>query len=204
MSGSVSPTVESIPSQSHTPVPSNRTVQPIVLTLREMPSDLSVLPAGIIDKLTQQHSIFLGFIKSQPQLQEYNSDTMAFLDSQIHTINQVIELVEEYTQTSERINELIKTIKNVYTEFTDLEMIQYKLLAENFNQDSLKAKFRKVIAAEDQESKAFIKEYTNQDTQVNSSRLDEMLESFKKSRKKYHLRSEKMNRWNEERVTGFI
>lgn len=172
-------------------------IKQLTVQLKELPKSLEVLPGNVIDQLITSHELLKGMIKLLP---EYTSHTALILDklnSQISKINSIINLFNDYNQTSFYIEELISDITKVYEEFSSLELIQYKLLSSNFNQSLLKSKYKKLVGMNDEESRSYIKA-------IDSSNLELSLDKFRKSRKLYHLRQEKLNRWNEDRVSGFI
>lgn len=80
------------------------------------------------------------------------------------------------------------------------------LSSSNFNQDNLKAKFKKLIEENNQESLDIVKNFNDRShgSEISDESFGTMIENFKNSRKLYHFRKEKLNRWEEERVSGFL
>lgn len=174
-------------------------VSQLFIKLTQLPHDLEVLPPQIVDQLTQLHDVLSAYVKQLSQFNEKNDEIVGILNQQIDKLNQIIQIFDEYLDNSKIIDNLIQDITELYDKFSNLDLIQYKLQSANFNQDLLKAKFEKLIDSNKQESIAFIRDY-----KLNNSQLEGFLNQFKESRKTYHLRQEKLNRWDEERVAGFI
>ena len=96
-----------------------------------------------------------------------------------------------------------KSINIIYQEFLNLETYQYQLLSNNFNQDILKLKFKKLLEKTNQDSLNIVKNYHEKGESTDDD-FNNMIENFKESRKLYHSRKEKLYRWEEERVSGFV
>lgn len=178
----------------------------MVITLKQLPEDLKVLPPDIIEQLTQQHEVLQGYIKLTEEYKVQNEAITTTLQEQVDKLNKIIDIFDKYSVTSEEINGLIVQVNDTFNKFQNQELIQYQLLSNNFNQDLLKTKFEKLINYNDQESKQLIRENRSKfnDLNSNNDRLNDFLKDFRESRKLYHLRKEKLNRWNEERVTGLL
>ncbi|KAI5953465.1 hypothetical protein KGF54_002837 [Candida jiufengensis] len=174
-----------------------------------LPKQLNSLPNKTFDQ----------FIENKELIKSYLQDLETF-KLKLKQINENIDLIINETLTSKikndlipkyqnliiKINNQIKTINQLYNEFLNYETIQYQLISSNFNQDILKLKFKKLIEQNNQDSLLIIKNF-NKLQSANDNNIDEfneMLSNFRESRKLYHFRKEKLNRWNEERVSGFI
>mmetsp|Transcript_6479 Transcript_6479/g.8128 ORF Transcript_6479/g.8128 Transcript_6479/m.8128 type:complete len:186 (+) Transcript_6479:38-595(+) len=182
-------------------------IQPLTLKTLEpfpLPKYLDSLPISIIERFTQLHNLVLGYIKQLPAYQELNETVLKALNWQITKLNEISGLLKTYNATGTQIKEQIAKLNSLYSEFINLETYQYQLLSSNFNQEFLKNKFHKVIINNDQESKKLVKEFKENNTEDFESLLNNLIKDFRSSRKSYHLRKEKLNRWNEERVSGFI
>ena len=178
-----------------------------VLTIDELqpfplPKSIESLPSKNIEEFISNNELVGGYIKS---LKGYYDKRTEILDKLqlISTVQDTVsKLIHDYVELSQKMVEHIKSIQQMYQEFINLEVIQYQLLSSNFNQEFLiKNKFSKLIAANHQESIEVLKKLKEiaSETDFNNS-----LAQFRASRKSYHLRKEKLNRWNEERVSGFI
>lgn len=73
-------------------------------------------------------------------------------------------------------------------------------MSSTFNEELLKHKFRKLIERNDEESRDLVKNINS--SEVTDEQLVDTLELFKQSRKTYHFKKEKLNRWEEQRVSG--
>lgn len=180
--------------------------KPVTLTLKDLPRDLLVLPNEFVDQLTKQHQLLAGYIRLTHEYQSHNEEITKTLNEQILKLNEIIAIFDKYQNTSDEINELIPKIHDTFNQFQNLELIQYQLLSTNFNHDLLKTKFQKLIAQSDLQTKQIIHESTGKlgNLTDNYDQFNEFMRLFKQNRKIYHLRQEKLNRWNEERVTGLL
>lgn len=170
--------------------------------LKPFPLDVSLgnLPSNLLQQFAELYELVKGYTRSLPAYQTFEADLIATIDAQISTINEIIALLEEYTAVSLTISGQVKTMEDIYKEFINLETYQYQLLSSNFNQNFLKLKFAKLTVASDADSVALVSDFRKSP----GKDLSSFLREFKDGRKLYHLRKEKLNRWNEERVGGFI
>ncbi|RCK65885.1 hypothetical protein Cantr_01559 [Candida viswanathii] len=194
-----------------------KTIPPPIthLTLDELkafplPRAVESLPTPYLEELTNHHDLLQGYIK---QLEAYHAKQQEIV-GHLSSLDDILEntiykqLIRDYEGVIEKINQQIKSINIIYQEFINLETYQYQLLSSNYNQDNLRAKFKKLIEENNQESVEIVKSYGNDKGAHGSEASDEsfndMIEQFKNSRKLYHFRKEKLNRWEEERVSGFL
>lgn len=175
----------------------NKVIKPVIIKLSELPQELSVLPDSVVTKLYEDVALLTSFIKDQPDYKQFNDTIIEKMNYQISKLNEILAIFQKYQGISKEIEDKVNKLNLLHHEFLDLETIQYKLLSSNFNQDYQKLKFQKLI---DQSHNNSLKLIEN----INYKEFDSFLKSFKSSRKVYHLRMEKMNRWNEERITGFV
>lgn len=182
-------------------------IEPLTLKTLEpfpLPKYLDSLPVSIIEQFTQLHSLVLGYIKQLPAYDKSNETILETLNWQITKLNEISRILKTYNATGTVIKEKIAKLNSLYSEFINLETYQYQLLSSNFNQEFLKNKFHKVIVENDQESKELVKKFKGSSSNDFENLLNNLIKDFRSSRKTYHLRKEKLNRWNEERVSGFI
>ncbi|CAH6722583.1 hypothetical protein CLIB1444_10S01728 [[Candida] jaroonii] len=175
----------------------DKIIQPLIIKLSQLPHDLAVLPDHIITKLYEDIELLTSFVKSLPEYEQFNDKVIGKLNDQISKLNDILVIFEKYQSVSKEIEDKTNKLNLIHREFLDLETIQYKLLSSNFNQDYQKLKFQKLINKSHENSLKLVES-------INYNEFDSFLKSFKSSRKVYHLRMEKMNRWNEERITGFV
>ena len=182
-------------------------IQPLTLNELEpfpLPKYLDSLPVTIIEQFVEQHNLILGYIKQLPAYQKTNDTVIEALNWQITKLNEISSILETYTITGLRIKDQIAKLNSIYSEFINMETYQYQLLSSNFNPEFLKNKFHKVIMDNDRESKELVKKLKQGSSGVFVNSFDNFIKDFRSNRKAYHLRKEKLNRWNEERVSGFI
>lgn len=146
------------------------------------------LPSEIVNQLTEAQEL-IGYIKSHDEYRNQFTLIITQIDNNITKVKQLVTLIKQYDTISDEINDLTKQVNDIYNKFVNNEIIQYKLLSTNFDSNFLKQKYTTMM---------------NQDTIHYNGDLETTIKEFKSARKLYHLRREKINRWNEDRVTGFI
>lgn len=175
------------------------------LTLRQLepfplPKNLAVLPALFLEEFSLLYELVKGYVKSLTTYTQFEAELTSALDKSIEMLNKIIATLAEYQQVGPAMADQVKKIEKLYEEFTNLETYQYQLLSSNYNQNLLRSKYSKLAAASDDEATQIIKNYRGNSEED----LQTFLLRFKDSRKAYHLRREKLSRWEEERVSGFI
>jgi predicted nuclease with TOPRIM domain len=169
------------------------------LTPLKVPYQLEILPYSIKTQFLQLHELVRGYIKSLDGYKQHQAHLRDVVNKLIERLNEITTMVNEYEETSKTIEEQLAKIKELHQEFINLETYHYQLLAANFNQTFLKNKFKKLVESLDQEGSRILQNVAKDENDLESS-----LEQFRALRKRYHLRREKLNRWDEDRVTGFI
>ena len=169
-----------------------------------LPRQLVALPQTALEEFCSLYELVQGYIKGLPAARTFNSEIEEKLDWQIRSLNEVIELLDDYKSTGEIIRKKIAQLLALYEEFVNLETSQYQLLTTNFDREVLTGKFKKTVAdkekaSEEKQAKVALAAFGGDE-----KHFTESLKEFRASRKDYHLLKEKMNRWNEERVSGFI
>lgn len=182
-------------------------IQPLTINQLDpfpLPKYLDSLPVPIIHEFVEQHELVQGFIKQLPEYQKFNNSIIEVLNWQISKLNEISDILKVYDDTGKHIQEQVAELKAVYNEFINLETFQYQLLSSNFNQEFLKRKYNKIIQENDKQSKETVKQFNPKGSENFDDEFNDLIKEFRSSRKSYHMRKEKLNRWNEERVSGFI
>lgn len=179
------------------------------LTIKELdpfplPKYLDSLPISVIEQFVQLHNLVKGYLEQLPEHQKFNDKLIETLNWQISTLNEIGNLLKTYSITGTQIKEQIAKLNSIYGEFINLETYQYQLLSSNFNPEFLKKKYSRIIAENDLESKELVKKFRLESSVDFENSFNDFIKDFRSSRKSYHLRKEKLNRWNEERVSGFM
>lgn len=183
-------------------------VQPLTLQQLQpfpLPSQLNSLPPAIVQQFSELYELIRGYVKGLATYKKFELELVTRINEQIDRLNEILKLLENYRNVGDTIVEQINKINTLFNEFVSLETYQYQLLSSNFSQDFLKKKFVKLVEANNQESNQIITQFKSSGTgDLDNEEFRKFLADFKASRKTYHLRKEKLNRWNEERVSGFI
>lgn len=182
------------------------TIQPLSLEqLRPfpLPKELANLPANLIDQLSSLHDLAKGFVLSLETYNTYEQEVFDAVNKNIATVNDIIALLEEYRTRSDRIAGLIRQLEQLYKEFLALETRQFQLLSANFNTNVLRAKLEKLTKECDANSSALARSYLQTNVSLSNDLLL-FLHDFKDARKEYHIKREKLYRWDEERVAGLL
>ncbi|GEQ69706.1 hypothetical protein JCM33374_g3380 [Metschnikowia sp. JCM 33374] len=160
---------------------------------------LQSLPERFRDEFSSSYDLVKGYTKSLVQYRALEDQARLSINESITTINKISALLDEYEKNSATIAQQAAKTDLLYKEFITLETLQYQLISSNYNSGFLKTKFSKLTEASDRQSTGIIGEYRK-----NGGDMSEFLLKFKDSRKTYHGRREKLNRWSEDRVSGFI
>lgn len=167
-----------------------------------LPKQLDSLPKKTFDEFVNDKVLIQGYIHQLEtyklelnELQERAAQISLLLQSEIKNI-----LIPQYQEVSNNINQRIKTLTQLHNEFLNLETIQYQTMSSTFNEELLKHKFKKLIEKNNEESRDLVKNFNS--SEFTEDQLADTLEQFKQSRKTYHFRKEKLNRWEEQRVSG--
>lgn len=163
-----------------------------------LPRTLEALPAHILQELSSHYELVKGYTKLLQTYQDLETQLRSTVQTQISTLNKIIVLLDDYNENSAAISANIKKMELLYKEFMNYETYQYQLMSSNFNQNVLKLKYSKLVSASDAASLEVIKSHQNSDN------FSSLLQQFRQSRKEYHLLKEKLNRWDEERISGLI
>lgn len=181
------------------------TLQPLTIGQLQafpLPKYLDSLPQKTLNEFSQLYDLIKGYIKGLEGYKIYNNTVISKLDDQVAQLNQIIVLLESYSATSKQIDENIKVVNQLYNEFINLETIQYQLLSSNFDVGFLKQKYAGLVRENDQKLLELVKGFSGKTADEDETAL--FLRQFRAERKKFHVRREKLHRWNEERVGGFV
>ncbi|KAI5960429.1 uncharacterized protein KGF55_004721 [Candida pseudojiufengensis] len=179
------------------------------LKLFPLPKQLNSLPNKSFEQFIENRDLIIDYMQGLETYQQKVNEirqNLEFIVDNILLQKVKIESIPKYQKLIHKINNQIKTLNQLYNEFLNLETIQYQLISSNFNLETLKIKFKKLIEQNNQQSLEIVKEYNKNKghNENDNDELNEMLINFRTSRKQYHFRKEKLNRWEEERVSGFI
>lgn len=163
-------------------------------------NQIASLPVEIQKEILKDESLIKGIIGGTEECKEMEGKLQGDIEENIKQLKQVKELMKKYEGIDEKIKKKVQKIDELHKEFMSHETIQYQYLSNNFNGEFLKTKLMKAIKWDIEEAKMTIKQVKNGDNQE----FGDLLEKFKNQRKSVHLKQEKMNRWNEERVSGFL
>ncbi|CUM66163.1 uncharacterized protein PRCAT00003821001 [Priceomyces carsonii] len=167
-----------------------------------IPKYLESLPPNVLDEFIQLYSLVSGYLESLPSYKTFTESITTQINYQITKLNEIITIFDEYEIAGNLIKEQIDKINKLYQEFLNLEVYQYQLLSSNFNQQFLKKKLEAMTRNTNEESLRIAQSLKQLDKL--ESEFNELLKDFKNSRSLYHMRREKLYRWDEERVTGLI
>lgn len=165
-----------------------------------LPKLLENLPPQLLADFSLLYELVRGFTLQLPQYTEADAKVIKAISQQVGLINEIITLLQKYGSESSRISLLLKTIDKLYREFLNLETYQFQLLTSNFNQNFLRLKFTKLVGEADRQAVEYVRNHKN----TNEVDITTLLHNFKEQRKQYHVGKEKLNRWEEDRVSGFI
>ncbi|KAM9904716.1 hypothetical protein OXX69_007459 [Metschnikowia pulcherrima] len=177
-------------------------LQPLSIEeLRPFPLEKSLqsLPQKFQDEFASSYELVKGYTRNLEAYRALEEQARQAIKDTITTINSISAVLEEYERNSDTIARQVGKLDALYKEFLTLETLQYQLLSTNYDQSFLKIKYAKLVAESDTQSGEILDDYRNSGGDMSSFLL-----RFKDSRKAYHGRREKLNRWEENRVSGFI
>lgn len=164
-----------------------------------LPKALSKLPIQFLDTFAKLYELTRGYIKSLNTYQTKEQELRGLMNQIVLLINTIIHSIEEHNHYAETIQSQIRELDILFKEFSVLETNQYQLLSANFNQSFLMAKYKNLLQQEDDRATLMTNEFHK-----GHANMGEFLNDFRESRKIYHYRREKVTRWEEDRVSGFI
>lgn len=165
---------------------------PISYDLRNLPDEYQV-------NFCKDHSLLFGYVASVRIYEDFREELLNLLGALEPKIKHLLVMIREYLNTSTRIHSQIILLDQTFKEFITLETYQFQLLASNFNQKVLRHKFRS-----NTETEATSITVSGCENDSSMPTLLDSLHRFKASRKSHHLRQEKLHRWTDERVSGFV
>ncbi|KAG2735702.1 hypothetical protein G9P44_001916 [Scheffersomyces stipitis] len=172
-----------------------------------LPKYIEALPTANLHEFLGDESLVKGYVKELESYRNHQERILAQLRASQHKLQEQIldDLIHKYRKIVDQIMAQMNRITSLYQEYRNLEMYQYQLLSSNFNRDFLiRTKFGNLISRNNQESIDLVKKFhssVGEDGDV-ENKVNDLVTSFRASRREYHLRKEKLNRWNEERVSG--
>lgn len=182
------------------------TVKPLTIAQLKpfpLPKEVRDLPPEIFQQLISLYDLIKGYVLSLQTYKDHEHSLVKAIDHNVQTLNRILVLLEEYNAHSDTILALAKDLERLYREFLILETQQYQLLSTNYNIEVLKKKYERLIDECDADSVARARSYVQEDD-VLANKLLLFLHTFKDARKEYHIRKEKLNRWDEERIGGLM
>lgn len=166
-----------------------------------LPRYIDVLPVGVIQEFSLLYDLVKGYVELLQTFTEYKEVLKKRLNEQTARINDIIDLVERYDEMASHIEEQLKEVRHLFDEFNSLEVVQYQLLLANFNLNIIKRKYEQMVEDSNTESHECIQQYREGRTPTDD-RLADFVRDFRSKRLEYHLRKLKLNRWNEDRISG--
>lgn len=189
---------------------SSKPIYPITLEQLQvfpLPRSIELLPEAIIFEFARTAELLNGHLQSLSSYKTFSQEVVDRVETIIETYEKTIELIGEYDALAVHIKSQLTELQQLYRDFTNSQVIQYQLLANNYNLDYLiKVKFKNIIDLNSNESIDLVKQFHRDVDSSDKFELDlnKFVSDFKTSRSQYHLRKEKLNRWNEERVSGAL
>lgn len=175
----------------------NRTVSllqsPISLDIKNLPDEYQ-------EYLFRNDDLLVGYILSLHRYSELENSLLESLEHLTQMIQQIQVMFHDYRSVTDRIQDQVHLLDNAFKEFLSLETYQYQLLASNYHQGSLKQRLKSNIEEYKTRSAGISMEFVND----SANSISHVLNNFKNNRKVHHLTQEKLYRWMEERVSGFV
>lgn len=168
-------------------------IQPLT-EIRHIPKLVQQLPNANLQSLINNPQLIVSFIYQSQEFIDYIELIISKIDDDSAKLSKIRTLISTYQAITQKVATQLKDLNSIYRQYTTLQTIQYQLLL-SFNQSYLKTRFTNHVESLNQKSLELI---DPSDTDL------KFIAKFRQSRQEYHLQKEKLNRWNEERVSGFI
>lgn len=164
------------------------------------------LPDAQVAELLDDTDTLMGLVQSGAHYVDAVNTIDESLANSTHNYEAARKLIDEYHTVTAQIKQQVGMIESQHRDFLALQMAQHQLLLTFSPEFALKAKFKKLVEQSDTESQDIATrcEGLSADGVDDDPELALTLAKFRESRKQYHLRQEKLNRWNEERVSGLV
>lgn len=161
---------------------------------------ISALPDTIQRELISTDNLFEGYVFAIPENAKLEESLRTTTRQNLDQLLEIKTLIKRYNELDDDIKQRVQKLDELYKEYLTHETIQYQYLSSNFNQDSLKSKLVRSLAEEQKELLNMLRlsKASNDDMTIY------VLNDFRSKRKQLHLKREKIYRWNEERVGGFL
>lgn len=175
-----------------------------------LPRQLDILPPKLLEEFASLPDLLRGYIKSLPAYQETQKTVSEIRTDQQKAFDSILHILDEYERTGNSIRQKLTELEALYPQFLSLQTTQYQLLAANFSREHLQRKYSALMRQTDAESRSLAHDLSLAGSvPMDSLTLDDGLlaarmAQFTAKRSVYHKRREKLLRWNEDRVAGFI
>lgn len=175
-----------------------------------LPRHLEVLPPKLLEEFASLPDLLRGYIKSLRAYQETQKTVSEIRAYQQKAFDNILRILDEYESTGNSIRQKLAELEVLYLQFLSLQTTQYQLLAANFSRELLQRKYSAVMHQTDAESRSLAHDLSlTTSVPLDSLTLGDGLlaarmAQFTAKRAVYHKRREKLLRWDEDRVTGFI
>jgi uncharacterized membrane protein YgaE (UPF0421/DUF939 family) len=163
-------------------------------TINSIPQSVKLLPNTNLQSLIDDPHLISSFIRQTQEFLDYINQLLIKIDDDSSKLLKIQTLIDQYQTITTQVTQQLTNLQYIYHQYNNLQTIQYQLLL-NFNQNYLLNKFEKNVSQLNQECLQKIK---SDDPDL------KFIQEFRQSRKNYHLQREKLNRWKEERVSGFV
>lgn len=155
-----------------------------------LPRALASLPPSHLAEFARLYELVKGYVASLPKTQEHNEAVLATISREVSKIEDIRQMLRKHSDVSERITLQLAQLDRLVTQFGVLETQQYQLLSQ-FSSATQRQRLAKVVARD--KCPAY-----------NGEEVGQFLEQFRQRRKAFHVRNHKLQRWLEERVSGFV
>ncbi|PVH22592.1 hypothetical protein CXQ85_005164 [Candidozyma haemuli] len=171
-----------------------------IIPITDIPQEIKSLPEEYQSRIISSQNLLKGYVTSFSEYQEVEKVVACDLEGLISTLNDIIGMISSYKIVFQDIKRRLLLMNDLYKEFISLETYQYQLLSSSFHQSYLRLKFKESL----DELQASTMSTCRQGASIPTNKVNSFLDEFTTSRRKYHLKQEKYNRWTEERVSGFV
>ncbi|CCH45047.1 hypothetical protein BN7_4625 [Wickerhamomyces ciferrii] len=172
------------------------------VTQVDIPEEIQSLPKDQLIKLIQSVDVLKGYLIT---LNEKNlQDNTVVLDGIVKDIESFIQKLQQLQKSKDDLNKQLLSLQALTSEWNSREVDMYSSL-QKFGSKNLYSLLRTSVL----ESKKLTESISQSFIQDSLEKHDEasiqnFIKNYKAERKLYYLRTEKLHRFNEERVGGLL
>lgn len=166
---------------------------------REMDlEDIKQKKIHVINELAGNTEALTGLAENRSEAEEKSAEQRDRAEKNIAQTQQIKDRLKEIESKREETSSNLESANNKYNDWLSVESEMYRAI-QPFSMPALQADLDYATTESESVSETLAASFLDgKDMSVDS--VNEFIKSYRKERKTYHLRRERLNRWKEERV----